>query len=208
MHLDGGFGDANIVGNLFVEAPGRDLNHDFALAGAERFETLPKRAQGPITLAPGTIASEPGLDGVEEVLITEGFCEELYGTTLHRPHGHRDVAVRRDEDDRHLPVRRGKIALKLKTASPWHSDIEHQASRAVRGVGIQKIGNRRKLLGMQADRPQEAANLVTKLSIIINDQDAGVGVAHPRSLHKRNAFCALQAPSFYSQSVNMNRPLW
>ena len=77
MHLHRRFGDADIVGNLFVEATGRDPNHDLALAGAERFETLPEPTQGPITLPTGTIASEAGLDGVEEVLITERFCEEL-----------------------------------------------------------------------------------------------------------------------------------
>jgi hypothetical protein len=62
--------------------------------------------------------------------------------------------MRCDEDDRHLPVRRGKVALKLKTASPRHSNIKHQASRAVRRRSIEKIGNRRKLLGVQADRSQ------------------------------------------------------
>ena len=132
MHLHRRFGDADIAGNLFVEATGRDLDHDLALAGAERVETLPERTQGLITLPTGTIASEAGLDSIEEVLITERLCEELYGTALHRLHGHRDVAVRCDEDDRDLPVRRGKVALKLKTASPRHSNVEHQASRAVR----------------------------------------------------------------------------
>ena len=136
MHFHREFGDADIVGNLFVEATSRDQDHDFALARAERVETLPERTQGPITLPTGTIASEAGLDSVEEVLITERFCEELYGTALHRLHGHRDVAMRCDEDDRHLPVRRGKVALK--TASPRHSNVEHQASRAVRRGGIEK----------------------------------------------------------------------
>ena len=87
--------------------------------------------------------------------------------------------MRCDEDDRHLPVRRGKVPLKLKAASPRHSNVEHQASRAVREVGIQKLGNRRKLLGMQADRPQQTSNRVAKLGIVIDNQDAGVRVTHP-----------------------------
>ena len=208
MHLHRRFGDADIVSNLFVEATGRDLDHDLPLAGAERFETLPEPIQGPITLPTGTIASEAGLDGVEEVLITERFCEELYGTALHRLHGHRDVAMRCDEDDRHLPVRRGKVALKLKAASPRHSNVEHQASRAVREVGIQKIGNRRKLLGMQADRPQQTPNRVAKLGIVIDDQDAGVRVTIPGPRFKGSASFPLEWPSFYSQSVDTNSPLY
>src|ERR1700756_459867 len=52
-----------------------------------------------------------------------------------------------DEDDRHLPICGGKVALKLKTASPRHSHVEHQASGALRRIGLEKIGNRRKLPG-------------------------------------------------------------
>ena len=70
MHLHRGFGDADIVGNLLVQATGRDLNHDLTLAGAERVETLSERTQGLITLSTGTIASQAGFDSVKEVLIT------------------------------------------------------------------------------------------------------------------------------------------
>lgn len=34
MHFDRGFGDADIVGNLFTQAAAGDLNHDLALPGA------------------------------------------------------------------------------------------------------------------------------------------------------------------------------
>jgi len=183
MYLHRRFADADIVGNLFVQATGRDLNHNLTFAGAERFETLPERTQGPITLALGTIASEARLDGIEEVLIAERFCQELYGAALHCLDGHRDVAMRCDEDDRHVPVRRREVALKLKAASSRHSNIEHQTGGAVRSVGIQKIGYRRKLPGMQADRPQQTLDRVAKLGIVIDDRDAGVVVTHPRSLH-------------------------
>jgi hypothetical protein len=84
-------------------------------------------------------------------------------------HGHRNVAVRRNEDDRHLPVRSGKVALKLETASPRHSNVEQQASRAVRRGSIEKIRNRRKLLAMQPDRAQESANRLAKVGIVIDD---------------------------------------
>src|ERR1700738_1407360 len=124
MHLHGGLRDAHIAGNLFVEATGRNLDHDVALTGAKRVETLPERAQGFITLPAGTIARKAGLDSIAEILVTERFCEEFYGTALHGLHGHRNVPVRCDEDDRELFIRRGKVTLKLKTASPWHSNVE------------------------------------------------------------------------------------
>src|SRR5262249_30987564 len=103
---------------------GHDMEHDLTLAAAERVETFPERSQSPITLPSDAIASKSGFDGLNEVLITERFCQELYGTALHCLHGHRDVGVRCNEDNRHLPICRGKVALKLKTASPRHSHIE------------------------------------------------------------------------------------
>jgi hypothetical protein len=57
-------------------------------------------------------------------------------------HGHWDVAVRRDKDDWELPVGGGKLALKLETATPRQSHVDHEAGRAIRmGIGIEKLGN-------------------------------------------------------------------
>jgi hypothetical protein len=36
------------------------------------------------------------------------------------------------------------------------------------------------LPGLQANRPQETLNRVTKLGIVIDDQDTGICVTHPR----------------------------
>src|SRR5882724_2721450 len=119
----------------------RPATHDLTLAWAERVEALPERSQSPFTLPAGTIASETGLHGVKQVLITEWLCEELYGAALHRLHGHRHVGMRCDEDDRHLPVRSGKVALKLKTASPRHPHVEYKASWALRRIDLEKIRN-------------------------------------------------------------------
>jgi hypothetical protein len=87
--------------------------------------------------------------------------------------------VRCHEDDRHLPVCSGKLALKLKTAPPRHSHVEYQASRALRRIGLEKIGNRRKLPGMQPDRPQEPRDRIAKLGIVIDKQDTWICVTHP-----------------------------
>src|SRR6266851_9743213 len=180
MHLHRRLGDADIVCDLFVEATRHDMEHDLTLAGAERVETLPEQGQCPFTVPASTVASKAGLDSVKKILITERLCEELYRTALHRLHSHRHVGMRCNEDDRHLPVCGGKVALKLKTASSWHSDVKHEAGGALRRIGLEKIVNRRKLPGMQANRPQEPRDRVAKLGIVIDDQDTGICVTHPR----------------------------
>ena len=111
MNLDGGFGNADIAGNLLAKAAARDLDHDLALPGAQRLEALPEHGQGFFILPPSAITRKAELDGVEELLITERLREELNGAPLHRLHRHRDVAVPGDEDDWKFPVRRGELAL-------------------------------------------------------------------------------------------------
>jgi hypothetical protein len=83
-----------------------------------------------------------------------------------------------------LPVRRRKVALKLETASPRHSHVEYQASRAIRRIGLQEIRNRRKFPGMQADRAQQPRDRVAKLGIVIDDQYAWGLVANPGILQE------------------------
>src|SRR6516165_4988797 len=64
MHLHGRFGDADIVGNLLVQATGHDMEHDLSLAGTERVETLSEASQSLITLPSGSIARESRLDSL------------------------------------------------------------------------------------------------------------------------------------------------
>src|SRR5258705_7355685 len=134
------------------------MEHDLTLTWAERVEALPERSQSPFTLPAGTIASETGLHGVKQVLITEWLCKELHRTALHRLHGHPHVGMRCDEDERHLPVGSGKGALKLKTASPRHSHVEHQAGGALGRIDLEAIRNSRKLPGLEVNRPQKTRN--------------------------------------------------
>src|ERR1700688_1123371 len=144
MHLHGGFGKADIARNLFAKEAVRDLNHDLALPGAQRLEAFPEGGQSFLILSPSAIAIKADLNGVEELLITERLGKELNGTTLHRLHRHRDVAVPCDEDDWEFPVRRGVLALKIKSALPRQPDVQHQAGGAIRRIGLEKVGNGRK----------------------------------------------------------------
>ncbi len=82
------------------------MDHDFPFTGAKRIETRPKYTQGTLSLPTGPIAREASFDSFEEVLISEGFGEKLYGAPLHRLHAHRDVGVRRHKDDWELSIRR------------------------------------------------------------------------------------------------------
>ena len=114
---------------------------------------------------------------IEEILIAERFCQELDGASLHRPHSHRNVAVRSYEDHRKVSVRRGKLTLEIEATSPWHSHVHHQAGWTFRSrIGAQIFGDTRKLPTFQSNGSQQAPYRVAKLGVIIDDQDTGVRV--------------------------------
>src|ERR1700722_3480896 len=178
VDLHGGLGDADIAGNLLADAATRDLNHDFALARAQRPEARLEGGQSEVVLPPGTIAREAELNGVQEVLIAEGLGQELDGAALHGLHRHRNVAVPGDEDDREVPAGRGELALKIKAALLWKPDIEHQAGGTIRRVGCKEVGDGRKQLGIQAYRSQQTRDRRSHIGIVVDDQNGRVCVRH------------------------------
>ncbi len=105
-----------------------------------------------------------------------------------------------------MPVCGDKFALKLETASPRHSYVEHQASRTIRRIGLEKIGNRRKLSGIQADCPQQSRDRVAKFGIIIDNQDTGICLTHSRypALGKRIlAYSGIILRTIYRDEQNL-----
>ena len=89
-------------------------------------------------------------------------------------------------------LRKTLLALPASMLLGRHSHVEHQTSRSVRQLGLRKIGNRRKLLDVQADRAQESHDRIAKLGIVVDDHDAGLRFRH----------------LFYSQSVATNSPCY
>ena len=83
----------------------------------------------PVILEPGAVASEADMNGVEQILVAERLRQKLDRTSLHRLHGHGNVAMPGDEDDRELNVSPRQLTLKFEAALPGKPDIEHEAGR-------------------------------------------------------------------------------
>src|SRR5712671_5783539 len=178
MHLHGRLGNAQIASDLLAKPALVDLNHDLALAWSQRCETILDRSHGFFTLTPGAIARETDLDGIKEILIAIRLREELNSAPLHRLHRHRDIAMPGDKDDWEFFLRRRELALKVETASPRQSHVEHQAAGPVRRGGLQKVGDGCKQLSLQAERPQQPPNRGPNVRIVVDDENSGVGVRH------------------------------
>jgi hypothetical protein len=74
-----------------------------------------------------------------------------------------------------LEVRRGELALKVKTASPRNLT---SGTRQVGQIGLEKVGNGRKWLSILTERSQQTPNRDSKGRIVVNDQDGGPCVRH------------------------------
>src|SRR5262249_4122444 len=170
--------DADVAGNLLVEATLQDLGHYFALAGGQRLEALPQRGQCLFTLSPRAITFKAELDRVEQVLIPDWLGQELDRSSLHGLDRHRDVGVRGDEDDRQIDVRRAELALEVETASSGQPYIEHQASRSFRAPGLQEFRYRCECSSLQTDRSQQGPKRLSDIWIVIDDDDTGLWLRH------------------------------
>jgi len=132
MRFDRVLAEAELGRNLLIEFASCDTRHDLNLTVREPIAPLAEErkfgASGP-SLA---IALKGLADGHEQIFTVNWFWQEFKGTGFHGTHGHRDVAVARDEDHRQVATFRGKLVLKLEAPYVGHANVEHQAGRGVR----------------------------------------------------------------------------
>src|SRR6516162_602614 len=140
MHFYGDFADADVVGDLLVDATSHHQGHYLALAWGKSLEAGPQRGDHLFVLQPRAISREAQLDRVQQVLIAERLRQKFDRSSLYCLDGHRDVAVSRDEDDRNVNVRRRELSLKIETASSRQPDIEHQARGPFRAPFFHEFG--------------------------------------------------------------------
>src|SRR5689334_22542985 len=178
MNLNCGLADADVEGNLLAEPTPYNMNHDLTLTGGQRFEALSEHTQGPVVLAPGTIAREAELDCIEKLLVTKRLLKEFDGTAFHRLYRHLDVAMPCNEDDWKLPAGCDELALKIKAALTRQSHVEDQAGGAVRQLGREKFGHRPEQERVQAKRSQQTPYRASEVRVVVNDQDGRLCVRH------------------------------
>ena len=53
------------------------------------------------------------LNRIQQILVAERLGEELDGSGLHGPHGHRDVTVGANKDDRNINLSLSQLALEI-----------------------------------------------------------------------------------------------
>src|ERR1700738_38800 len=111
MNLDGFFGRAQLIGDLFVEHTRYDMSHHFTFPYRERVITLAQVFELCPLQAGCAIEINCPLYSVQKILFTERLGQKLDRTSFHRLDCHPDVPVASDEDDRDFQAVFGQFSL-------------------------------------------------------------------------------------------------
>jgi hypothetical protein len=118
MNFDRYLGDADVRRDLLIEAPPNHEGHNFALSSRQRVEPLSQSEQRLIILASRAILGEARLNRIEQILISKWLRQKFNRPSLHGLDGHRNIAMRRDEDYGQRDLRHDELTLKIEAALP------------------------------------------------------------------------------------------
>ena len=129
-------------------------------------------------MAPCAIALDGGMDCIDQHLIVERLGQELGRAGLHRTHGHRNVAVPGDEDDRESDACFRKLLLKRESAHAGQPHVEHEAAGCVRPRRLREFLCRGEKAHVVAYRPEKSLERTAHGRIVVDDEHDGLVLAH------------------------------
>src|SRR5262245_38533962 len=130
MDFEGNFAEPEVAGGLLVHAATDAERHDLAFARRQRTVALLQSRPGRGRPPPSTVALDPELDGVEQLLIVESLGLELDHSRVDRPDGHANVAVAGEEYDRKVNAGRDQLALEASRSGPPSVPIDSDRGAA------------------------------------------------------------------------------
>src|SRR5208283_3676193 len=157
--------------DLLVHPSRHDELHDLPLALGKLVVTRHQRREARRVAAPCAIALDRRMDRIEQHLIVERLGEELGRAGLHRTHGHRNVAVSGDEDDRESDTCFRKLLLKREPAHAGQPHVEHEAGRYVGPLRLHEFLGRREKLHVEPYRLEKTLKRAAHGWIVIDDED-------------------------------------
>ena len=155
MELDRHFANAEVKGDLFVEASARHFMQNLTLAWRQRFNALDVALDDHGIRPPLGIHRNTRDDGVKQRLVPHRLSEKVHGAGLHRLDSHRDVAMPGKEDDGFGVAVFRKMLLQIEAARSWHAHVEDQAAGAVQNVGVDQLAGRGKANWLETRRQDQ-----------------------------------------------------
>src|SRR2546423_1572684 len=113
--------------DLLIQQAGDYQRHDLLFARGERCITVAQGMYLRLVTKCGAASLNGMPDRPQQHLVVERLRQELGGPRLHSPHRHRDVAVARDKDDRHVSSV-GDELLQIETIKVRKRNVKYQAA--------------------------------------------------------------------------------
>ncbi len=89
---------------------------DFALTRRQRLQAIAQERSFGEALSTDVVPLQSSLNSIQQILIAEGFREELDSSGFHSSHRHRDIAVSSDENDGNVIFGLKQLALQVQAA--------------------------------------------------------------------------------------------
>src|SRR5438105_14538025 len=113
LDLHGDFAWPELKTYLLVEHARNHQAHDLALACGEQLVAFSQLAKLALLLPCCLIAIQGLMDRIQQVLVAEGLGQELHRARFHGLHGHWNISMTSDENDRDPDARISQLALKV-----------------------------------------------------------------------------------------------
>jgi hypothetical protein len=118
------------------------------------------------------------LNRIQQILVAKGFRQELDCSRFHGTHGHGNIAVCRDKDYGNPILGLDQLALEIKPADSWQSDVEDKAACNIRVTAVYKFRCRPEQFYVQTYRFYQPFDGATDRGIVINHENDGSGLSH------------------------------
>src|ERR1700737_732859 len=171
MDFYGGLAGIHFRCDLLVETAGDDQRKYLTFAWSQRSQAALEFGDLGLRQTSNAVFFQRHLNGIEQILVVERFNKEFHGSSLHGFDAHRDVAVRRDEENRNADVGLVQLTLKIDSADSRQSHVEDQTARNLRSVSREEFGRRSERFHWQADRSQQAPDGVPDGGIIVHNEN-------------------------------------
>jgi len=114
-------------------------------------------------------------DAVRQPLGGERLCDEVVDSILDRLHGHRNIAVAGDEDDRNIGILLLQALEELQPVDTRHADVGYDDAIEMPVEYGKRICRRGEGLYLKSGKLQRLLRCLQKIAVVIQ-QDDGEGI--------------------------------
>src|SRR5882672_4168221 len=116
--------------------------------------------------------------GIQQFLRAERLRQKLHSARLHCSHTLGDITVSGQKDDGNVNARPGQLRLEVETAKIGEINVENQARRNIRTLGLNELCRRSERLHRKASRGKQVCDGIANEWIVVDHEHNSLRHAH------------------------------